>query len=128
MRIRSIDHPYAEMLTNRVIADRFRVELRRLGRRTIDTPRRRMGSLDMGNVSQRVPAIHPYVAVAPPSAPLHSRAFARYAGGPRGRKGLAVAIRALALTGLAVISDPAMLRAARAEFNRYRRSKTRRRR
>ncbi len=124
--IRSIDHPYAQMVTNRVLADRFRMELRRLGRRTIDSPRRRMGSLDMGNVSQKVPAIHPYIAVAPAAAPLHSRAFARYAGGPRGRRGLEVAVRALALTGLAVIADRSILHAARAEFVRFRRSKTRR--
>jgi amidohydrolase len=128
VRIRSIDHPYAEMRTNRTIADRFRAELRRVGRRTVDTPRRRMGSLDMGNVSQIVPAIHPYVAVAPPSAPLHSRAFARYAGGPRGRRGLQVAIRALALTGLALIADPDLRRAARGEFLRGRRTRAGRRR
>ena len=54
-----------------------RDELRRLGRRTVDAPRKKMGSLDMGNVSQVVPSIHPYVAIAPRSVPLHSRGFAR---------------------------------------------------
>ncbi len=114
--IRSLDHPYAEMVTNRALADLFKKELALLGRRTVDTPRTRMGSLDMGNVSQRVPSIHPYVAIAPASAPLHSRGFARFAGGARGRAGLRVATRALALTALRIFSEDGILERARREF------------
>ena len=119
--IRSLDHPYAEMVTNRAMAEVFKTELRRLGRRTIDTPRDRMGSLDMGNVSHRVPSIHPYVAIAPRSAPLHSAAFARRAGGPAGRAGLMVATRALALTGLELLRDDGLLTRARRELGAFRR-------
>ena len=126
--IRSLDHPYAEMVTNRVLADLFKRELRRLGRRTVDAPRKKMGSLDMGNVSQVVPSIHPYVAIAPHSVPLHSRGFARQACGPRGRAGLRVATRSLAMVGLAVISDHGTLERARQEFRAFRRSASRRRR
>jgi len=117
----SLDHPYAEMVTNRAMADVFKTELRRLGRRTVDTPRDRMGSLDMGNVSQRVPSIHPYVAIAPRSAPLHSAAFARRAGGAAGRAGLMVATRALALTGLELLRDDGLLARARSELSAFRR-------
>ncbi len=114
--VRSLDHTYAEMRTNRVMADLFKEELRRAGRGTVDTPRKRMGSLDMGNVSQRVPAIHPYVAIAPANVPLHSRRFERFAGGPRGRAGLAVATRALALTAARLLADPHLLQRVRREF------------
>jgi len=124
--IRSLDHPYAEMITNRVLADVFKSELRRLGRRTVDTPRKKMGSLDMGNVSQVVPSIHPYIAIAPRSIPLHSRGFARLAGGARGRSGLRTAVRALAMTGLAVLSDHGTLDRAGREFRAYRRAASRR--
>jgi amidohydrolase len=123
--IRWLDRPYADMVTNRVLADVFKHELRRLGRRTVDTPRVRMGSLDMGNVSHRVPAIHPYVAIAPVSRPLHSAGFARSAGGPRGRAGLRVAIRALARTGLALLCDADLRRRTRAEFSGWRRGRGR---
>ncbi len=127
--LRSLDHPYAEMITNRTLADVFKRELLRLGRRTVDTPRTKMGSLDMGNVSQRVPSIHPYVAIAPGSVPLHSRGFARLAGGARGRTGLRIATRALALTGLEVLSGDGVLEKARREFraSRRRRGPARRR-
>jgi amidohydrolase len=119
--IRSLDHPYAEMVTSHVLADVFKKELLRLGRRTVDTPRKGMGSLDMGNVSQQVPSIHPYVAIAPRHAPLHSAAFARLAGGARGRAGLRVATRALALTALHILSDGDLLERARAELRALRR-------
>lgn len=121
LSIRSLDHPYAEMVTNRALADIFKRELRRLGRRTVDGPRRGMGSLDMGNVSHRVPSIHPYVAIAPPGVALHSRGFARLAGGPRGRAGLLVATRALAHSALEVMLDDGTLRRARREFAASRR-------
>lgn len=121
VRIRAIDEPYDEMITNRALADAFKEELRALGRRTVDTPRKSMGSLDMGNVSHRVPAIHPFVAIAPRSAPLHSRAFARQAGGRRGREGLLVATQALATVALRLL-DPRddLLSRARREFRRGR--------
>lgn len=121
LSIRALDHPYAEMITNRVLADRFKKELRRMGRRTVDTPRKKMGSLDMGNVSQVVPSIHPYVAIAPASVPLHSRGFARLAGGPRGMAGLRVATRGLSMVGLLALCDGDTLAGAKQEFLAFRR-------
>ena len=93
------------------------------GRTTVDAPRTRMGSLDMGNVSQRVPSIHPYIAIAPSGVPLHSRRFEQFAGGRRGHVGLEVATRALALTALELITNPASLRGARREFREGRRAR-----
>ncbi len=118
--VRGVDFPYADMVTNRTLADLFKAELRQMGHRTDDAPRKQMGSLDMGNVSHRVPSIHPYIAVAPRSVPLHSERFARYAGGPRGRTGLRVATRALALTALGTLCGDGILDRARAEFREFR--------
>jgi len=128
LSILALDHPYAEMLTNRVLADRFKHELRRMGRTTVDSPRKKMGSLDMGNVSQVVPSIHPYIAIAPPSVPLHSRGFARLAGGPRGRAGLSAATRGLSMVGLQALCDQDTLARAKREFLASRRNGARRRR
>jgi hypothetical protein len=86
-----------------------------------------MGSLDMGNVSQVVPSIHPYVAVAPPSVPLHSVRFARYSGGPAGWAGLRVATRALAGVALTLLVDDSALVSARREFRASRRRAGRKR-
>ena len=114
--VRSLDHPYAEMVTNRALADVFKKELARQGRRTVDTPRKSMGSLDMGNVSHTVPSIHPYIAIAPRRVPLHSRGFARAAGGAGGRAGLDVATRSLALTAFEIFVSDGLIDRARREF------------
>lgn len=37
-----------------------------------------VGSTDMGNVSQRLPAIHPMIAIAPAGVALHTQEFAGY--------------------------------------------------
>ena len=76
-----------------------------------------MGSLDMGNVSQIVPAIHPFVKIAPRSVPLHSPGFARRAGSREGRAGVLIATRAMAALALRLLHDEdGMLRRARREF------------
>jgi len=92
-----------------------------MGRTTVDSPRKKMGSLDMGNVSQVVPSIHPYIAIAPPSVPLHSRGFARLAGGPRGMAGLSAATRGLSMVGLQALCDHDTLAGAKREFLAFRR-------
>ncbi len=118
--IRAVDHPYADMVTNRTLAGLFKAELAQIGRKTVDTPRKGMGSLDMGNVSYCLPSIHPYVAVAPRSVPLHSASFARHAGGAGGRAGLKIATRALALVALEALSGDGTLERARREFLMFR--------
>ena len=111
-----IDEGYDEMLTNRVLADLFRENLRSLGAETNDTPRERMGSLDMGNVSQVVPALHAYVAIAPESGALHTREFAEATVSEGGRRGLLLAMQALSMTSIDLLTHPAAVPAARREF------------
>ncbi|WP_231637176.1 M20 family metallopeptidase [Microbacterium sp. No. 7] len=68
-------------------------------------------STDFGNVSHRVPGIHPVIAVGPPDVALHTAEFGRHARGPRGDRAVADAAYGLALTALDYLSD-AELRAA----------------
>ena len=110
--------PYSEMRTNRMMADSFKENLRILGETTEDGPRNRMGSLDMGNVSQLVPAIHPFIAICRPSLASHSREFAQATQMPEGEKGLLLAARALALTAADVLVSADLRRRIDEEFRR----------
>jgi metal-dependent amidase/aminoacylase/carboxypeptidase family protein len=74
------------------------------------------GSTDAGNVSQALPMIHPYVRIAPDGTPGHSRELAAAAATPLARAGMVAAAKALALTALDLLADPAALAAARADF------------
>lgn len=74
------------------------------------------GSTDMSNVSHELPTIHPYLAIAPPGTPGHSREFAAHAGGPDGDRMLSQAIRILAGTTVELLERPELVAQAWAEL------------
>jgi amidohydrolase len=76
------------------------------------------GSTDCGNVSQALPTIHPYIRISPDGVPGHSREFAEWAKSPLARAGMLAGAKALALTALDLVADPAQVQRAREEFAR----------
>jgi len=76
------------------------------------------GSTDCGNVSQRLPTIHPYVRISPDGVPGHSREFAEWARSPLARAGMLAGAKALALTALDLLASPEALARAKADFGR----------
>ncbi|MET9547119.1 amidohydrolase [Streptomyces sp. NPDC006627] len=62
-----------------------------------------LGSSDIGNVSTRVPAIHPFVAIMGSDGSDHTPEFARAAAGARGREVMLAAAYALASTAADVL-------------------------
>ena len=76
------------------------------------------GSTDAGNVSHAIPTIHPYIRTAPDGVPGHSREFAEHNATPLARAGMVAAAKALALTALDLLADPAALQSAKEEFRR----------
>lgn len=65
-----------------------------------------LGSSDIGNVSTRLPAIHPFVAIMGPEASDHTPEFARAAAGARAREVMLAAAEALACTAADVLIAP----------------------
>ena len=76
------------------------------------------GSTDCGNVSQRLPTIHPYIRISPDGVPGHSREFAEWARSPLARSGMLAGAKALALTALDLLAAPEALARAREDFAR----------
>jgi amidohydrolase len=76
------------------------------------------GSTDCGNVSQRLPTIHPYIRISPDGVPGHSREFAQWARSPLARAGMVAGAKALALTALDLLAAPEALAEARRDFTR----------
>jgi metal-dependent amidase/aminoacylase/carboxypeptidase family protein len=60
----------------------------------------RRASTDMGNVSQVVPAIHPYIGVGPTEASNHQPAFAAACVGPGAAAAVVDGATALAWTAI----------------------------
>lgn len=84
----------------------------------------RMGSSDMGNVSQAVPAIHPYLAIAPEDVAGHSVEFRRAAASPMGHRAMLTGAKAMAMTAVDLLSDPDTQAQVRRAFQDQRRRQT----
>ena len=74
------------------------------------------GSTDCGNVSQRLPTIHPYIRISPDGVPGHSREFAQWARSPIARAGMVAGAKALALTAMDLLASPEALANAKRDF------------
>ncbi|MCX7919110.1 MAG: M20 family metallopeptidase [bacterium] len=108
---------YASMRTNKTLALAFEKNYRKLGVEVQErNPDAGMGSSDMGNVSQIVPAIHPSIAIAPETVQEHSIDFANAAISQAGHQGLLNAAKALAMTTIDLLFDPYLLINVRNEF------------
>ena len=112
------DTTYAPMKNNMVLAKLFAQNLESLGRKVEPFgPHFGLGSTDMGNVSQVMPAIHPSVAIVSPDVLLHSSEFALAAASESGQEGLLDAAKALAMTVADLLSEPRLLARVKDEFS-----------
>ncbi|MBI3740167.1 MAG: M20 family metallopeptidase [Chloroflexi bacterium] len=112
---------YSEIIPNPTMARVFAENLRALGIE-VNEPRanERMGSTDMGNVSQTIPAIHPYLAITPNGIAGHTVAFRDAAISPAGMQGMLDAAKAMAMTAIDLLREPALLQNAKAELKKTR--------
>lgn len=103
---------------NRTLVERYEAHVRSLGE-TLGPASAATGggSTDFGNVSQVVPGLHGYFQVGEDEElRAHTPAFAEATKSEAGLAGMVVAAKALALTALDLVDDPALLAAARREF------------
>lgn len=108
--ITSESKPYAEFRADQSALGSYVQNAVHLGRHfDRDSPARSMNraSTDMGNVSQLVPAIHPYVGIGSLPALNHQPEFAARCVGADAEKALLDAATALAWTALDVVRDRA---------------------
>lgn len=108
---------YAERKNNRTIASRVAEYLEEAGE-VVETPvlKGGIGSSDIGNVSLALPAIHPYIKIAPSGTPGHSAAFREAAASPEAQEAMLHMAEALALTGADLLLDPGFLENVWEEF------------
>jgi amidohydrolase len=107
---------YEPMKRNDTLLGAFRANLQALGVEESPEVRDRLGSSDVGNVSQLLPTIQPLVKIAPDGTPIHSRAFEAAAATPLAREGLLIAAKSMAMTAFDLLEDPSLVDKARREF------------
>ena len=99
---------YQAIRFNEPLATAFQSNAERLGREFVpldSIPSRFAGSTDMGNVSQRIPSIHPMIASAPPHCTIHNAEFAVHAAAPIGDAAALDGAKALAMTAIDFLCD-----------------------
>ena len=108
---------YEPLKSNKVLSHLFAANLKILGRKVepFDSPVS-LGSTDMGNVSQVVPAIHPTIAIAPPGCLLHSDEFTYAAASETAAEGILDGAKALAMTVVDLLYEPEVMAKVQAEF------------
>lgn len=116
LEISAYEIGYNNMITNQPLSDIFTKNLKMITSETVYPAQLLKGSMDMGDVSRVVPAIHPSIGIGDPSLVLHTKAFASQTVSATGKKALLDGALALACTGYDVLSDPALLEKIRVEF------------
>ncbi len=110
------DTVYEPMNSNKVLLDLFAANMKTAGLAEGEPIPDRLGSSDVGNVSQVIPTIQPMVAIAPLGTAIHSREFADAAVKPLARAGLLAAAKAMAMTTLDLLAEPGLVEKAKRAF------------
>lgn len=110
---------YLDLKTSWPIASAYRRNAESLGRRflELDTlPVGTAGSTDMGNVSHRVPSIHPMIAVGPSNVVIHHPDFTAQAASAKADQACIDGAKAMAMTTIDIFTDRELRRAAHDGF------------
>jgi amidohydrolase len=108
---------YLDLNTNWPLADAFQRHAEGLGREFIKPGESGgAGSTDMGNVSHRLPSIHPIIAAAPANVVIHNPEFTKWAGSERGDLAALDGAKALALTAAEFLTTSGLQHASRRAF------------
>jgi len=110
---------YSELWSNPVMAAAYIANARALGREPLPADRVRerfAGSTDMGNISKRLPAIHPLISISPTPIPGHSIEMAECAGGLLGDQAVLDVASMLAMTAIDALARPGFVERAQAAF------------
>lgn len=110
---------YLDMNTNWPLAAAYQNNAESLGREFFPLekmPAGSAGSTDMGNVSHRVPSIHPMISSAPRHVVIHNPEFAKWAASEMGDKACLDGAKAMAMTALDFFADESLRKSAAAAF------------
>ncbi len=108
---------YLDLNTNWPLADVFQKHGENLGREFLNWQELGgAGSTDMGNISHRVPSIHPLLAAAPRDVVIHNPEFEKWAGSAMGDAAALDGAKLLAMTAADFLTDGTLRNASKEAF------------
>lgn len=109
---------YQNLVTNETLSKRYNQNMKLLGVKMQEEERDSMGSMDMGNVSQVVPAINPYFEITNgKTVSAHTIEFRECTRTEEAYKGMENTIAAFTQTAIDLITDSTLLESVKEEFN-----------
>jgi len=118
VKISNFEATYEDLRTNKILSDLFNNNLTALGEKEIRPPGDSLGSLDMGDVSQVVPAIHPWLGFGNKDLVPHTREFAAETISESGNQVLYRGACALAMTAYDIITSNDVQERMKNEFDK----------
>ncbi|MBR3119250.1 MAG: M20 family metallopeptidase [Oceanobacillus sp.] len=118
LEITNYELSYDNMITNQVLSDVYTKNLKETSNQAVLPPKETYGSIDMGNVSQVVPAIHPYIGMNEATLVPHTKEFADTTITEEGHQALHDGALSLAKTGYDVLTDSKLFKAIQDEFKK----------
>lgn len=114
------EHPASlPVRTNEILSAHFSRAMERRGRNMLPggiVPEQVAASTDFGNISYRIPGIHPLVKIADENTALHTTEFASAARSPEATRAVLDSAYALAAAALDLLFDEELTAAVSAEF------------
>ncbi|WP_047981002.1 M20 family metallopeptidase [Ornithinibacillus contaminans] len=116
LEISNYELSYDDMITNQALSEAFSSNLKQTSDLPILPAKQSYGSIDMGNVSQVVPAIHPYIGLNKPGLVAHTKEFADQTITNDGYGTLTSGALALAYTGYDILTNDKLYQEIKTEF------------
>jgi len=104
LEVTNYELSYEDLKTNKALSAAFNENLRSLGVTDIEPPSKGAGSSDIGNVSNIIPTIHPYLGISQTAIIGHTREFASATITDFAHDRLLTGTLALAYTGYDVLT------------------------
>ncbi|MCH2172244.1 M20 family metallopeptidase [Myxococcota bacterium] len=115
------DADYRDIHYNEPLAMAFQRNAEHLGREFFPfdkLPNQLAGSTDMGNISYRMPSIHPMIASAPLHCTIHNPEFTKWSNSEMGDNAALDGAKALAMTVIDYLANESLRVSAREQFER----------
>lgn len=98
LTIEATEPAYEPLVQDNALAAHWTDAMSRFGKETTSSAGMSGGSTDMGNVSQVIPTLHPWLSIPGANVPIHSHGFAAFADSPEAYSVMFEAATALAWT------------------------------
>lgn len=116
LEITNYEASYDNLVTNETLSEVYCKRLKDMGVEEIYEARDSFGSLDVGNVSQIVPTIHPYFEICEEDIPAHTIEFAEATKTNMAYESMTQTIGGLVLTAIDILKNDDLLSKIQEEF------------